>query len=221
MSDFVLYNYFRSSTSYRIRIVMNLKQISYDYKPVHLVKDGGEQYKADYRKLNPASGVPTLKHGDVVISQTMAILEYLDQILPDRRLIPTEPKVAAQVRRFCETINADIHSYGNLRTLNYLEKSLGLDQDQRNKWVQHWFGLGLKSLEEMLSGHSGTCCFGNQITAADTFLVPLIFTAERFKVDLSPYPLAQAINERCTKLPEFAKAHPYRQIDTPQELQIR
>lgn len=221
MSDFVLYNYFRSSTSYRIRIAMNLKQINYTYQPVHLLKDGGEQFRSDYRKLNPASGVPTLKHGDVVVSQTMAIVEYLDQISPDRKLIPPEAKMGAKVRRFCETINADIHSYGNLRTLNYLESKFGADQDKKNEWVAHWFDLGFKSLEEMLAEHSGSCCFGNQITAADAFLIPLIFTAERFKVDITKYPLAMAINERCTKLPEFSKAHPYRQPDTPQDLRIR
>jgi maleylacetoacetate isomerase len=220
MSDFALYNYFRSSTSYRIRIALNLKQINYSYLPVHLLKEGGEQFKSDYRKLNPASGVPTLKHGDAVISQTMAIVEYLDQIQPDRLLIPKEALPAAKVRRFCETINADIHSYGNLRTLAYLEKNLGVSEEQRTAWVAHWFGLGLKSLEEMLSEHAGTCCFGNQITAADTFLIPVLFTAERFKVDLSRYPLAQKINETCLKLPEFAKAHPYRQPDTPSELRI-
>lgn len=220
MSDFALYNYFRSSTSYRIRIALNLKQIKYDYKPVHLLKDGGEQYKLDYRKLNPASGVPTLKHNDFVVSQTMAIVEYLDQVSPERPLIPKDVKMGAKIRRFCETINADIHAYGNLKTLNYLTNEMGQTDEVKNKFVQYWFTRGFQSLEEMLAEHGGTCCFGNQVTAADAFLIPLIFTAERFKVDLSKFPLATAINERLLKLPEFASAHPYRQPDTPQDLRI-
>ncbi len=220
MSDFVLYNYFRSSTSYRIRIAMNLKQINYTYHPVHLLNQGGEQFKPEYRKLNPASGVPTLQHKEVVISQSMAIVEYLDQIAQELPLIPKDPLSGAKVRRFCETINADIHSYGNLRTTTYMEKNLGLTSAQKSDWVSHWFTLGFQTLEEMLAEHAGTFCFGNQVTAADAFLIPLIFTADRFKVNLSNFPRATAINEHCLKLPEFIKAHPYRQTDTPPELKI-
>lgn len=214
MSDFVLYNYFRSSTSYRVRIAMHLKNLSFKYHPVHLLNNGGEQYTAEYRQLNPASEVPTLMQGDFKLAQSMAIVEYLDQVAPHPRLIPSESQKAALVRQFCENINC-AHAYGNLKTLAYLEKTLGLNATQKRDWIHHWQHRTLQGLETLLTRFAGTYCFGAEITAADVFLIPHVFTAKRFEVDLSAYSNIQRINTTCEQHPAFKKAHPANQPDTP------
>lgn len=215
MSDLVLYNYFRSSTSYRVRIALHLKELSYEYRSVHLLNNGGEQHSAEYRKLNAQREVPTLVRGEFKVAQSMAIIEYLDEVYPQFRLFPSEPEKAALVRQFCENINSSIHSYQNLKTLAYLEKNLGMTAEQKQNWINHFVGLGLTSLESLLVEHSGTYCFGGEITAADAFLVPQVFSATRMNVDLSPYPNIQRINATCEKHPAFAKAHPSCQPDRP------
>jgi maleylacetoacetate isomerase len=220
MSNFVLYGYFRSSTSYRIRIALNLKNIDFKYEAVHLLKEGGAQFSPEYKKLNPASEVPTLVHGDYTLAQSVAIAEYLDVVSPEPRLYPQDPELCGQVRQFCEHINSGIHPYGNNKTLKYLMSEFGITENQKEKFVQHWFDLGFKTLERILASFAKTYCFGDTLTAADTFLVPAFVTAQRFNLDMSKYPLVQKVVDNCNKLPAFIKAHPFRQIDTPEEMRI-
>jgi maleylacetoacetate isomerase len=216
MAEIKLLNYFRSSTSYRVRIALALKGVSYDYVPVHLLNNGGEQNKPDYRALNPLGGVPTLVHGDFALSQSFAIIEYIDEIFPEiPQLFPKDTRSRAKVREFCQIINADMHSYGNLKTLQYLEKNWQVDAAQKNAFVANFFTQGLQACEAHLQKSSAQYCFGDTITAAECFLVPVLFTAQRFGVPLVNYPLCRSISERCLKLPAFMAAHPQNQTDTP------
>jgi maleylacetoacetate isomerase/maleylpyruvate isomerase len=217
---FILHNYFRSSTSYRARIALNLKGIKYKYVPVHLLKNGGEQHSAEYRKLNPQGEVPTLIHNGKAISQSMAIVEYLEDIHPANPLFPKDPYMKAKVRQFCENINSFMHPLGNLKVMQKLEKDNAYTAEQKNAWIQHWNTQGFQALEEMLKEFSGRYCFGDQVTAADAFLVPVIFASNRFKVDLQNFPLCRKINEECLKQKAFIDAHPFRQMDTPTEERI-
>lgn len=253
MNSIKLYNYFRSSTSYRVRIALHLKDLSFDYIPVHLLKDGGEQHTTAYRKLNSMGGVPTLVDLKKPIAQSSAIIEYLDEAYTDSyQLLPKDLYQRAVVRQFCQIINADTHAYANLRTLQYLEKDLNVNEENKKIWIKHWITLGLTACEKMIEAYqkqhnnnnnstdhnysadheqdtSNTSevknrtkptkyCFSNEITAAEVFLIPQLFTAERFAVNLDNFPNLKRINEECLKHPAFIKAHPFRQIDTPDEL---
>ncbi len=223
MDKLTLFNYFRSSTSYRVRLALEVKKLSYEYKPIHLLNNGGEQHSAEYRALNPMGGVPTLVHETGatknVIGQSIVIAEYLDEAFPQSyQLFAKDPYKKALIKQFCENINADTHAYGNLRTLQYLEKNFSATDEQKNKWIHTWTAAGLQACEKMLEKYSGKFCFGDEITAADIFLVPQIFTAQRFKVPLESYPLITKIVNHCNSLEAFKKAHPFCQIDTPAEL---
>lgn len=214
MSDFVLYSYFRSSASYRVRIALNLKEIDYDYVAVHLLNDGGEQHKPEYRALNPSREVPTLIHQGKVLAQSVAIFEYLDQIGTKPKLFPQDPYQASLVRQFCETINC-VQPLQNLRTMQYLKGEMGLPEDKVQTWFGHWLGRAMESLEAQLEKHAGRFCIGDEISAADCFLVPQVFAAHRLGVDLTPYPKVRQMNEVLEKNEAFQKAHPIRQPDTP------
>ena len=218
--ELILYNYFRSSTSYRVRIALELKKLSYTYKPVHLLKNGGDQNQTEYRTINPLGGVPTLVHRDKILSQSLVILEYLDDAFPETyQLFYSENDFQkAKMKQFCEIINADMHSFGNLKLLQYLEKKHGYTTAEKEAWVQHWFADGLISLEQIASNFAEKFCFGSRLTAADALLVPLFLTAERFKVNLTAYPTLYRVHQTCLEQPEFIQAHPHRQIDTPEEL---
>ena len=223
MDKLTLFNYFRSSTSYRVRLALEVKKLSYEYKPIHLLNNGGEQHSAEYRALNPMGGVPTLVHENGtnknVIGQSIVIVEYLDEAFPQSyQLFSKDPYKKALIKQFCENINADTHAYGNLRTLQYLEKNFSANDEQKTKWIHAWTAAGLQACEKMLEKYSGRFCFGDDITAADLFLVPQIFTALRFKVPLENYPLITKIVNHCNSLEAFKKAHPFCQIDTPAEL---
>lgn len=225
MDKLVLFNYFRSSTSYRVRLALEVKKLTYEYKPVHLLNNGGEQHSAEYRALNAMGGVPTLVHEKNnqknVIGQSIVIVEYLDEAFPQSyQLFSKDPFKKALIKQFCENINADTHAYGNLRTLQYLEKNFSANEEQKTKWIHEWTTAGLNACEKMLEKYSGTFCFGDEITAADLFLVPQIFTAQRFKVPLTNYPLITKIVNHCNGLEAFKKAHPHMQIDTPAELRV-
>jgi maleylacetoacetate isomerase/maleylpyruvate isomerase len=217
MSDLVLYNYFRSSASYRARIGLHHKQLAFEYKPVHLLNNGGEQNAPTYKSMNPAGEVPTLVHGDAVLSQSMAILQYLDEVFPQHPLFPKDPFTKAKVIQFCEGINCT-QPYQNLRTLQFLERELQISETQKNKWLQEWLGRNLESSEKILQKTAGQYCFGDQVTAADAFLIPQLFAAHRFKIEATPFPTILKVQENCTKLPAFQKAHPFRQPDTPADL---
>lgn len=216
MSDLKLYNYFRSSTSYRARIALELKNLNYSYIPVHLINNGGEQNSEAYRNLNPMGGVPTLEHNGKHISQSFAIIEYLDEVFNTGvQLLPSDPYLRAKVRQVCEMINADIHPLQNLKVTNYLEKEMHIVADSKQIWLNHWISDGLSALEKTLQPLAGDFCFGNSVTAADVLLIPQLFTANRFKVDFSRLKTLVRVFENCEKLEPFKKAHPYRQPDTP------
>ena len=220
MNSLILYNYFRSSTSFRVRIALELKSLAYEYRPVHLLEDGGQQNKAPYRQLNPMGGVPTLVHEGKTISQSLVILEYLDDAFPSTyQLFPKQIYLKAQVKQFCEIINADMHAFGNLKVLQYLEKKHTYSYSDKEEWVKHWFHQGFTSLEKILQSSAKDFCFGTEVTAADVLLVPFVTTAERYHMDLSMYPHVSRIFKHCMQHPGFIKAHPFQQIDTPSELQ--
>lgn len=221
MSDFILYNYFRSSTSYRVRIALNLKKISYEYKPIHLLNNGGEQNKESYREINPLGGVPALSHKGKFISQSFAIIEYLDEIVPTPQLFPQNPYDKAIVRQICENVNCDIHPLNNLKVLQYLEKNLKVEEEERIKWAQHWIVSGFEATEKILKKTSGEFAFGNSITAADLFIIPQIFTAQRFSVNIEQFPILNSLNKKCLETEAFKLAHPFRQVDTPSELKMK
>ena len=215
MASMVLYNYFRSSTSYRVRLALHYKGLQFEYKPINLLK--GEQLSADYKKINPLGGVPTLVHDGKIIPESFAIMEYLDEVFPQKPLFPKDAYTKARIRQVCEVINSFMHPMANLRTLKYMEAKHGYDQNQKDGWAQHWVSQGLEVLETTLKEFSGTYSFGNEITMADLFLIPQLLTSQRYKVDISKYPTLVKINENCLKLESFQKAHPFVQIDTPEE----
>lgn len=221
MSNLKLYNYFRSSTSYRARIALALKELSYEYAPVHLINNGGEQNSASYRALNPIGGVPTLQHDQVVISQSMAIAEYIEEVFKSgQALFPNSAATKAKVRQVCELINADIHPLQNLKVTQFLEKNLHLNPEAKQAWLDKWIGDGLTALEKTITTSSHNFAFGNEVTLADAFIVPQLFSAKRFNVDTTRFEKLSRIDESCQKLQAFKSAHPFRQIDTPEELKI-
>ncbi|WP_050460639.1 maleylacetoacetate isomerase [Herbaspirillum autotrophicum] len=215
-----LYGYFRSSASYRVRIALNLKQLDYETVSIHLNRHGGQQFSADFLALNPAALVPVLfdqpaADAGAGLTQSLAIIEYLDDIYPQSPLLPANPQDRAWVRSIALAISCDIHPLNNLRVLQYLVKELKLDEDQKNAWYRHWCGLGLAALEKQLSTDArvGKYCFGDTPTLADCCLVPQIFNAQRFNCDLTGVPTLMRIVENCQLLDAFSAAMPARQPD--------
>jgi maleylpyruvate isomerase len=180
VNEFALFSYFRSSASFRARIALNLKGITYDYKAVHLLKEGGEQFNPEYAKLNPSRQVPTLIHKGVAIGQTMAIIDYLDSVQPTPRLFPTAPGQRAFVTQACEIVNSGIQPFGNTATMNYLKDVLKLDEDARKKWLSHWLSNGSRTLEAFLAPRAKDFAMGNEVSAADCFVFPHLISSERF-----------------------------------------
>ncbi|QYK00246.1 maleylacetoacetate isomerase [Shewanella psychrotolerans] len=210
-----LLGYWRSSAAYRVRIALNLKGLDAELQSVHLVKDGGEQHSAQYAALNPQELVPTLIEGDdeFVLSQSLAIIEYLDEIYPQHQMLPAEPKDRALVRAMALSVACEIHPLNNLRVLQYLSGPLGLGEEAKTAWYQHWIHQGFTALEKQLVEHSGTYCFGDNVTLADLCLIPQIYNANRFKVDLTVYPNICRIWDNCHQLDAFVKAAPENQDD--------
>lgn len=208
-----LLGYWRSSAAYRARIALNLKGLDAEQQSIHLVKDGGEQHKAQYGAINPQELVPTLVEGEFVLSQSLAIIEYLDEVYPQHPILPTEPRDRALVRAMALSIACEIHPLNNLRVLQYLTGPLGLDEAAKTDWYQHWIHLGFSALERQLAEHSGTYSFGNTVTLADLCLIPQVYNAKRFKVDLSAYPHIRRIWDNCHRLDAFVKATPELQAD--------
>jgi maleylpyruvate isomerase len=211
-----LYTYFRSSAAYRVRIALNLKGLPYEAVPVHLVKGGGEQLKDDYRAVNPSALVPTLQEEGATITQSMAILEYLEETHPEAPLLPSAPLDRARVRALAQMIACDIHPVNNLRVLRYLVRTLKISDDAKDEWYRHWVDEGFAALETHLAGDSapGRFCHGDAPTMADCFLVPQVYNAARFDIDMTPYPRIASIDAACAALPAFAAAHPARQPDS-------
>ena len=209
-----LYGYFRSSAAYRVRIALNLKQITYQHKTVHLVRNGGEQHEITYESLNPSKLVPTLIDDENVLTQSLSIIEYLDEAYPNNiDLLPKDINQKAQVRTLSQIISSDIHPINNLRVLSYLTQELSVDDDKKNNWYSHWIQLGFEAIEKQLTKTAGQFCVGDQPTMADCCLVPQIYNALRFNVDLTPYPKINQIYINCMLLDAFQKAIPENQPD--------
>ncbi|MEO7495612.1 MAG: maleylacetoacetate isomerase [Massilia sp.] len=210
-----LYTYFRSSAAYRVRIALNLKGLQAEHAFVHLLKDGGEQYGGPYDALNPQHLVPLLDDDGMLLAQSLAIIEYLDETHPEYPLLPADPRGRARVRSISQIIACDIHPLNNLRVLKYLGKQLQVSPEQKNDWYRHWVAAGLEALERLVvrDPASGTFCHGDTPTMADVCLVPQLFNARRNDCDLAPYPTLTAIGERCEALETFRLAAPECQAD--------
>ena len=210
-----LYGYFRSSTSYRTRIAMNLKQLDYDYIAVNLAKD--EQLEAIFQSINPQGLVPVVQVNDLWLYQSPAILEWLEEVYPEHPLLPKDAAGRMQVRALSAMIGCDIHPLNNRRVLQYLRNELSVDEDQVMAWCHRWMSEGFDALEKRLAQDKtrGKFCYGDSPTFADCYLIPQVSSAERFKVDLSAYPNIVAIDAHCRTLKAFADADPMVQPDAP------
>ncbi|MEO8804423.1 MAG: maleylacetoacetate isomerase [Rudaea sp.] len=213
-----LYSYWRSSAAYRVRIALNLKGIDYDVVAIHLTQDGGKQHHADFAQLNPQELVPVLVDGERVIRQSMAIVEYLDEAYEgERMLLPVDVRARARVRALSQVVACDIHPLGNLRVLQYLEREFNTPQVERERWLQHWIGEGFSALEKLLADNpsTGLFCEGDEPSLADICLVPQVYVAQRWSVNLDAFPTVQRINAQCLELDAFARARPEAQVDAP------
>jgi maleylpyruvate isomerase len=210
-----LYEFFRSSASYRVRIALNLKGLEYEHVGIHLRRGGGEQFSPEYRALNPQEMVPTLVDGGDVLLQSLAIIEYLDEKYPEPALLPVELLEKARVRALAQVIACEMHPLNNLRVLQYLRNELKQEEAEVMRWIHTWFEKGFGTLERLLadSRHTGSFCHGDSPTLADVCLVPQVGSAQRFEFDLSPYPTVQRIAATCNSLPAFEQAKPGKQPD--------
>ncbi|MFV3317296.1 maleylacetoacetate isomerase [Pseudomonas sp. NY15374] len=206
-----LFTYFRSTSSYRVRIALALKGLDYQARPVNLLK--GEHRAADYLALNPQGRVPALRtdSGELLV-QSLAIIEYLEERFPDTPLLPQGEHARAQVRGVAAIIGCDVHPLHNVSVLNQL-RQLGHDETQVNQWIAHWIGQGLAAVEQLI-GDQGFC-FGDTPGLADVYLMPQLYAAERFNVDLDDYPRIRRVAALAGQHPAFVKAHPANQPDTP------
>jgi maleylacetoacetate isomerase/maleylpyruvate isomerase len=201
-----LYNYFRSSASYRVRIALALKGLDYDYKAVHLVK--GEQTAESYAAVSASRLVPLLRDGDHVFTQSLAIIEYLDETHPEPPLLPADPAGRARVRALALDIACEIHPLNNLRVLRYLTQSLKVPEDDKDRWYRHWVETGLEVVERQLAARPGRYCHGDSPGLADITLVPQVFNAQRFKCRTDHLPQVMRVFEACMQLPAFEKTRP-------------
>ena len=210
-----LYDYWRSSAAYRVRIALNLKGLAWESVPKHLVRDGGEHLKPDYLARNPQGLVPALQDGDFLLTQSLAIIEYLDETARDPPLLPADPQSRATVRAMALAIACDVHPLNNLRVMRYLRQEFGADDEAVARWTRHWIGLGFTALEAWITRHSvdGRHCYGATVTLADVVLVPQVYNARRFSLDLAPFPRLAAVATALDALPAFAAARPERQPD--------
>jgi len=210
-----LYTFFRSSASYRVRIALNLKGITYEQVPIHLRRGGGEQFSAAYRAINPQALVPVLEDNGRILTQSLAIIEYLDEKYPNPPLVPKDPADKALVRSLALGIACEVHPIQNLRVLKHVKAAYNQTDEQVNQWAQHWIDLGLAALQEMIVAQpkrSGFC-FGAAPTLADICLIPQLGNARRYGCDLSKYPAILEIERNCNALPAFANAAPEKQPD--------
>lgn len=215
MANLKLYGYWRSSATYRVRIALNLKGLAYETVPVHLVRDGGEQHRADFLELNPIGQVPVLLHGERTLRQSLAIIEYLEDLRPEPSLFPREARDRARVRAMALLVACEIHPLCNLRVLQHLEHTMGMDDAGRGAWMRHWMAQGLAAFEAMVHDHpsTGDFCEGDIPGLADCFLIPQLYNAHRHGLDLEPYPTLRRIEANCLDLPAFQAAAPEQQPD--------
>ena len=212
MSRPILFDYYRSSAAYRVRIALNLKGVDYESRPVNLA--GGEQKADDYRALNPQGLVPMLEIDGHRLTQSLAIMVYLDQAYPEPPLVPRDPADGAHVRAMALAIACDIHPLNNLRVLKYLKGELGHDQAEVDAWYAHWVTEGLAALEVLAKPQAGKFLFGDAPTGADVCLVPQLYNARRFNVPLDAFPTLLRADENANQIEGFAAAHPDRQPET-------
>ena len=210
-----LFSYFRSSAAYRVRIALNLKGLAYDYAPVHLTRGGGEQFGAAYRGLNPQALVPLLQDGAQTFAQSLAIIEYLEEVHPQPALLPKTPAARAHVRALALAVACEIHPLNNTRVLKYLTGVLDIGEDAKQTWYQHWVAEGLRALESTLAinAERGKFCHGDSPGLADCCLVPQLANARRFDCDVSAYPTLLEIEKNCQALDAFQRAAPAQQPD--------
>jgi maleylpyruvate isomerase len=215
MSSLKLHTYFRSSAAYRVRIALNLKGLPYTAVPTHLLRGGGEQHGEVFAAVNPARLVPVLQDGAVTLTQSLAIMEYLEETHPLPALLPVAAPARARVRALALSIACDIHPLNNLRVMRYLKSEFELDDSRRERWSRHWIGEGFAALERMLAGspETGSFCHGDSPSIADCCLVPQIANAERVQCSLQAYPTLVRIRDNCQRLPAFARAAPAAQPD--------
>lgn len=206
-----LYDYFRSTACYRVRIALNIKQVPYEIIPIHLLDHGGEQHQAQYLSHNPQALVPTLiTHENIALTQSLAIIDYLDSTYPSAPLYPKESVTRAKINALALMIACDIHPLNNLRVLQQLERQFAMDAENKVSWIHHWLKTGFDALEIQLENlpRTESVCYGDQITIADLCLIPQVYNANRYHFDLEPYPLIQKINRYCLSLSAFIKAMP-------------
>lgn len=213
MSERTLYGYWRSSAAYRVRIALNLKGLAYQQKSVHLVNNGGEQHSAEYQALNPSQLVPVLVDGEMVLNQSLAIIDYLDERYPDCPIIPLFGEARFAAKALAQDIAIDIHPLNNLRVLQYLTNELSVEEKQKSVWIRHWIETGFRALEHKLEGRAGQYCVGDTVSLVDVCLVPQVYNAIRFGIDMTDFPLLGAIVERLNQLPAFVEAAPENQPD--------
>ncbi|MDD9900070.1 MAG: maleylacetoacetate isomerase [Alphaproteobacteria bacterium] len=215
-----LYTYYRSPASYRVRIALHLKKQKYTHKSVHLVKNGGEQHTAEYKELNPQELVPTLVDGKTVLTQSLAIIEYLDEKKPEPPLLPQKPADRAFARQIAHICAVDTHPFGTLRVLNYMSGELAVSQTQKTDWQKYWISKGFDAIEYWLdknTQHKNTFVCGNTPTLADICLIPQVYEARRLEMDIAQWPKIEQVEKRCLKLEAFQKAAPEEQPDTPDD----
>lgn len=206
-----LYTYFRSSASYRVRIVMALKNIQHSEHYINLLLN--QQKAEEYTKYNPQQLIPILQDEQKNLSQSLAIIEYLNEVYKEPNLLPEDIFLRAKVREWSLTIACEMHPLNNLRVLKYLTETLKVNEEQKNHWYHHWLHSGLTSLEKMVKPYAGSFCLGDQVTMADVCLIPQLYNALRFKHDVSQHPTLMSIYENCLQLESFQKASPEQQGD--------
>jgi len=210
-----LYSYWRSTAAYRVRIALNLKGLDYRIKPVHLVRDGGEQHSPGYMAVNPQQLVPTLEVDGETISQSLAIMEWLEERHAEPALLPEDPIARARARQIALIVACEMHPLNNLRVLQYLQGPLGIDDAAKRNWYQHWVTEGFASVEGLLRQRAvpADYCVSAEPTIADICVVAQVFNAERFACNMAPFLLIRGISERCLALPAFDRARPENQPD--------
>ncbi len=210
-----LYDYWRSSAAYRVRIALNIKELTYEQVSIHLTKEGGQQKSETYRSMNPQGLVPVLKDGDLTINQSLSIIEYLEEKFPQPALLPKSPERKALARSISQMIACDIHPLNNLRILHYLKDALSVSDDEKQTWYQHWVKEGFSAIEQQLALYpvQGEFCLGNELSVADVCLIPQVYNAQRFGVDMHDFPRLCDINAFCLGLEAFKKAIPENQSD--------
>jgi len=211
----VLHSYWRSSCSWRVRIALHHKALDFESVAVHLVADGGQQHSEGHRSINPMREIPVLMVGGVPIAQSMAILEFLEESYPEPALLPQGPLERARVRQMAELINSGIQPIQNLRVMQRLGRDFDLPKSEQMRWSKGWIDSGFQAFNSLVMKHGGTFCFRDTLSYADLCLVPQLYNARRFDVDLSPYPKLLEIEALLNEMPAFIKAHPDQQADAP------